>query len=310
LDEGTAHRHPIGVVAERTGLTPEVIRVWERRYGAVRPERTPAGQRLYTDADVERLRLLRRATQGGRSISSVASLGEVELARLVRADDEAGALLTEGGGSGLAGALDVEAALAYAKALDAVSLESLLRRSVAVHGTPPFLEHGVAPLMRRIGDEWHGGRMSPAQEHLATAVVERVLSSVLSTLAEPSDGPVLVVATPAGERHEVGALLAAAAAAAEGWRVVYLGPDLPADAIAEAAIDAGADAVGLSVVLVESPLRTIEELNEVRRLLPVSVPLLVGGAAASVVAGERGAADAIPLHDLDGMRAALRRLHG
>src|SRR6202035_4511197 len=82
-------RHPIGVVAERTGLTPDVLRVWERRYRAVEPTRTEGGQRLYSDADIERLRLMYLATGAGRGISQVARLDTEELTRLVREDAEA-----------------------------------------------------------------------------------------------------------------------------------------------------------------------------------------------------------------------------
>src|ERR687895_1311192 len=82
-------RHPIGVVAERTGLSPDLLRVWERRYRAVEPSRSLDGQRAYSDGDIERLRLLRLATAAGRSISQVATLGTEELARLVHEDEAA-----------------------------------------------------------------------------------------------------------------------------------------------------------------------------------------------------------------------------
>src|SRR5919206_4189304 len=82
-------RHPIGVVAERTGLSPDLLRVWERRYRAVEPSRSGDGQRAYSDADIERLRLLRLATTAGRSIGQVARLATEELARLVGEDEAA-----------------------------------------------------------------------------------------------------------------------------------------------------------------------------------------------------------------------------
>ncbi|MEJ7810707.1 MAG: MerR family transcriptional regulator, partial [Gemmatimonadaceae bacterium] len=95
MTERTDHetpRHPIGVVAERTGLSPDVLRVWERRYGVVRPVRASGGQRLYSTADVERLRLLHRATEAGRNISQLARLSIGELGQLVQEDDAARAL--------------------------------------------------------------------------------------------------------------------------------------------------------------------------------------------------------------------------
>lgn len=301
-------KHPIGVVAERTGLSQEVLRVWERRYGVVEPSRGPGGQRLYTDADVEHLRLLRRATQGGRGIGKVAGLSLKELARLVREDEEARLELDGGGGGGAEAdpAGDLSAAMDHTRELDAERLEGLLKRTAALVGAPAFLEGTVAPFLQRVGDEWHAGRLTVAQEHLATAVVRRVVVSVLESLSHREGAPGLLIAGPAGDRHEMGGLLAAAMAASEGWRVIYLGPDLPAAEIAEAARSSGAAAVGLSVVFVEDPARTIGELTALRELLPASVPLLVGGGGAASVARELEHPGTRVVSDLASLRVALR----
>lgn len=300
-------RHPIGVVAERTGLSQELLRVWERRYGAVQPERTEGGQRLYTDGDVERLQLLRLATQGGRAISTVARLSGPELQRLVHEDDLArarvGIVETAFGDP----AIEMEGALDHARALDGPGLETLLLRASTLLGAPRFLEEVVAPFMERVGTEWHGGRLSPAHEHLATASVQRVVVRVLGTLGEAEGGPTIVVAAPTGERHEIGALLAAAAAASEGWRVVYLGPDLPGSDIAQAAVSTRARAVGLSVVYVDNPERVAAEIRSAREGLPASVPLLVGGSGARAVAPSLGDLEVLWVSDLDSMRSSLRR---
>jgi MerR family transcriptional regulator, light-induced transcriptional regulator len=300
-------RHPIGVVAERTGLSQEVLRVWERRYGAVRPMRGGGGQRLYTDEDVERLRLLRRATQGGRNIGGVATLPLAELTRLVREDEEADRRLAGNGGGAAPAAIDLEAALARIRVLDGDGVEAQLRRLAAVLGAPHFLEQVVAPLMRRVGEEWHGGRLSPAHEHLATAVVQRVVLGVLGSLVEDEGAPAFVAAAPAGDRHEIGALLAAAAAASEGWRVIYLGADLPAEDIAAAAISTNARAVGLSVVYVEDRSHVAAEIRALRERLPASVPLLVGGMAAAALARDTRDADVVYVSDLGTLRSSLRR---
>src|SRR5512141_668232 len=85
--ESQTPRYPVRLVALRTGLTPHVLRAWERRYGVVSPGRTEGGQRLYSELDIERLRLLRRLTDGGHAIRRIASLPLAELARL---DEETG----------------------------------------------------------------------------------------------------------------------------------------------------------------------------------------------------------------------------
>lgn len=309
MSESNEHldRHPIGVVAERTGLSQELLRVWERRYGAVQPERTEGGQRLYSDGDVERLQLLRLATQGGRAISTVARLPESELKRLVHDDDLARARV--GGGETATGevALDMDVALGLARDLNGPGLETILLRASTLLGAPRFLEEVVAPFMERVGIEWHGGRLSPAHEHLATASVQRVVVRVLGTLGEPEGGPAIVVAAPTGERHEIGALLAAAAAASEGWKVVYLGPDLPGADIAAAAVATRARAVGLSVVYVDRPERVAAEVRAAREGIPASVPLLVGGSGARAVASALGDLEVLWVSDLDSLRSSLRR---
>jgi MerR family transcriptional regulator, light-induced transcriptional regulator len=300
-------RHPIGVVAERTGLSQEVLRVWERRYGAVRPERDDGGQRLYTDGDVERLQLLRLATQGGRPIGSVAGLPGPELQRLVREDEQARARIGSVDAPPAVPVADIEEAIELARALDGAGLEVLLTRAATVLGAPHFVERVVAPFMRRVGEEWHAGRLSPAHEHLATAAVQRVVVRVLGTLGDTNGGPAFLIAAPAGERHEIGALLASSVAASEGWRVVYLGADLPAADIAAAAITTNARAVGLSVVFVDDAAKVVEEVRAIRRRLPASVPLLVGGSGAPAVQAAAGDLEVVWVAELEALRSTLRR---
>jgi MerR family transcriptional regulator, light-induced transcriptional regulator len=278
-----APRHPIGVVSSRTGLTPDVLRVWERRYGVVDPERTASGQRLYSDADVERLRLLQQATAQGRSISHLAELTAAELKALVESDAVATSPPAEPTGAPADADAWIALALERTVRLDAPGLEQLLRRLAALWGTAVFLESFAAPFFRRVGEEWHEGRLRPAHEHMATAVMRGILMSLSSELAPASFSPRLVVATPVGERHEIGALLVAAAAAAAGWRLTYLGADLPAQEIADAAEQAGARAVAVSVVLPGEDSDVAGELLELRRLLPDHIDVLVGGGGSSMV---------------------------
>jgi DNA-binding transcriptional MerR regulator/methylmalonyl-CoA mutase cobalamin-binding subunit len=297
-------RHPIGVVAERTGLTPDVLRVWERRYAVVKPLRSRGGQRLYSDADIERLSLLHRATQGGHGISHVASLNNTKLGDLVR-DIETGSERTPARVTPAKEPLAiVDQALAFAEALDPVGLESVLRRSVARYGIVFFMDAVAAPFMRRMGDEWHAGRITYAQEHLATATVQRVVSEMSPVLTDGGN-PTIVVATLEGERHANGALMAAATAASEGWRVVYLGADLPPAAIAETAVRTGARAVGISVVLSEKKARTSLRLRELEKRMPANARLLVGGTGSKSLKRTSAGSETVFIETLDDMRAAL-----
>ena len=300
-----AQRHPIAVAAERTQLSQDVLRVWERRYRAVEPARGPGGQRLYSDADIARLRLLHAVTSAGRNIGQVAGLTTTALAKLSEEDARARAEQT----TAAPPAEDLIApAMALTRALDGAGLESELRRAAWVHGSTVFLDVIATPLLRRIGDEWHAGRLTFAQEHLASATLPAVVAEVVRAVGRGADGPLLLIATPTGERHALGALLASAAAAAEGWRVTFLGPDLPAKDIALAAAATGARAVGLSVIYVTDRARTIAEFSALRRALPADVPLLAGGAGSISLTRELTATGARVLAGLGDLRSTLRGL--
>lgn len=274
--------HPITVAAERSGLSQDVLRVWERRYGAVRPDRGPGGQRVYSDADVARLRLLHAVTRAGRSISSVARLATSELEQLAAEDAAAREPEPE-----TAAQPDVkrvvDQCLDLARALATHELDVELRRALARFGLVAFLDDVAAPLLRRLGDEWHSGRLSPAQEHHATSVLQDVILETVRRFTPSADAPRIVISTLPGERHALGAAMVAATAAGEGWRVTYLGADLPVDDIALAARSAAANVLALSVVYVDERRSTARELDRLRNVVAAEVDILVGGAGVSVI---------------------------
>lgn len=303
-------RHPLRVVVNRTGLSPDLLRAWERRYGAVRPTRTPGGQRVYSDRDIERLRLLHRVTLGGRAIGQVAALSTEQLELLVR-EDEAAQLIPRPHGSDAAARSVAEdfvgTCLAAIERLDAPALESSLKRAALSLNSTQLIDTVIAPLLARVGDLWHDGTLRPAHEHLASAVVHRILSWVIETFEIAKGAPAVVVATPAALLHELGAMLAAAAAAGEGWRVIYLGPNLPAEDIAAVARDTGAQLVALSVIHPARDPHVAAQLQQLALALGPDIPLAVGGAAAASYEPQLARlGNARLLADLDAFRAFLR----
>jgi methanogenic corrinoid protein MtbC1 len=318
-------RHPIRVVASRTGLSPHVIRVWELRYAAVEPARGANGYRRYTDAEVRRLRALHELTNAGHGIGDIAGL---EPARLVRLLERTRAV------SGPPTSLPPDASAAADRALDGPDAESELALTVMVAraslarairkwsaervasvlreaavGLPleVFLEDILHPFLQSIGYEWEQGDVTPGQEHMVSAVVPRVLAWIAERLPAPDEeAPLAVFATPSGTRHELGALIASLVARDEGWRTLYLGPDLPAADIARGARDTRAELVAVSVVFPPHDDGIRNELADLRAALPDGVPLVAGGAAAaSYAAGlPRGTFSLCGLGDL---RHQLRR---
>lgn len=276
--DSTEARHPIAVVSARTGLSTDLLRAWERRYSAVTPQRLGNGDRVYSDADIERLRLMNAAVRAGRAIGRIASLPTAELHQLAAEDaaarDMRGEIPGELHGTGV-----IETAIGHARALDAPLLRATLQRAVLSQGVHAFTETVAAPLMRRVGDEWHAGRFSVAQEHLATAVLHDQLLEIMRGVNPAPDAPRVLVATPPGERHVIGAAILAANAATDGWDVIYLGADLPIDDIASAAVTAQVSVVALSMVFVDDREARIAEIETLQRRLP-GVRIVIGGAGA------------------------------
>jgi DNA-binding transcriptional MerR regulator/methylmalonyl-CoA mutase cobalamin-binding subunit len=294
------------LVAARTGLSPDVLRAWERRYRAVNPARSPGGQRWYTEEDCARLRLLARAVEAGRNIASVATLGDDALRELVRRED-ASAIARESPHA-LATQPFLAEALEAIEALDGPLLEQVLRQATLRLSLEELLDGVATPLQRAMGERWHRGTISPAHEHLATAGVRRVLGWIIEQHVAPVSAPAMLVTTPSGQWHELGAKLAAATAAAAGWSVVYLGPNLPAPVIAQAATARAVRAVALSIVYPDDDPLLDGELRELRRLLPDAVRLVVGGSGAPAYRPVLAAIGAEVITDLPTLRRWLARL--
>jgi len=301
-------RHPIQVAARRSGVFTDTLRAWERRYRAVTPSRH-RGRRLYSDADVARLVLLREAVEGGRRIGDIAGLPDAELRALVEEDRRGGTPRPrEAGAPESRDGAPVDHLFERVARLDATGLERALVEARAARPLPSLLDEVVGPLLERVGEAWRDGRLGIAHEHLVSAALRSVLSRDIESGLVASTAPVVVITTPAGHLHELGAVMAAAAAAAAGWRPLYLGPNLPAAEIARSAEGAGAEAVALSAVHPVGDPLLVDEIARLRQLLPGRVALLVGGRAARADADRLVAAGARVVPDQRALVAALSRL--
>jgi methylmalonyl-CoA mutase cobalamin-binding domain/chain len=289
-------------------VTPHVLRAWERRYRVVTPVRSEGGQRLYSDLDVERLRLLRRLTGRGHGIGQLAKLSNEELERIIR-DEEPPDQQPEAEVASESRVGEFQsAALRAAQRLDAGELQSVLERAAVSLGVPVFLEQVASPSIREIGHGWENGTLTVGQEHLATVVFRGVLGWIIETVEANDRTARLLVATPAGQVHELGALLAGAAAASEGWDVVYLGADLPASEVLSAAAQAGVHAVALSIVLPTADASLMRNLTEIREGLPPDVSLFLGGAAVDDDPERFSKLGARTIGSLSDFRVSLREL--
>ena len=276
-------RHPIRVVSERTGLSADVLRAWQKRYGVVKPGRSERGQRLYSDAEVDRLKLLSTALRAGRSIGSIAHLDADSLAAMIAEDEKARADIGLRPRMSSSNADLVASGLEAVAALEAEQLDAVLRRGLVMMSVPRFLDEVATPLFHEIGEKWAAGDLTPAHEHMASAVMRRVLEWVIAACEPRPGAPRIVVTTPPGDMHEIGALIAATTAASEGWNVTYLGANLPPLDTANAVRQSKAEYVGMSAVFADSADTLARSIHQLRDHLPSNVLLIAGGAAIATV---------------------------
>lgn len=275
----TEKRYPIKLVAGRTKLSAHTIRAWEKRYHLVDPERTDTNRRLYSESDIERLTLLRRLTERGHTISSIADLDIAGLNQLL----EDG---TDDAGDARAVRVDKFAASAdehlqtCIQAIIDFEPEEFAERlhQASFQLTQPVLINSViVPLIAEIGKLWHSGSIRIMHEHMATAVLKPFLSNLRLSYRPNPGAKSILVATPRGQQHEFGALIIALIAAAEGWRTAYLGADLPADEIVAAAMKIRPRVIALSIVYPANDSYLPQELLKIKTNIEPDIQIVVGG---------------------------------
>lgn len=263
-------RYPIRAVAKITGLSLDTLRAWERRYHAVEPDRTERG-RQYGPAQIERLSLLRQLTQQGHGIGQIAGLSDGELRSLLSRPPEP----SSDGFPSL-----IEPVLAAIEDFDSVRVGDELGRLAAVLAPRDLVYQVALPLMRETGVRWHKGTFAIAQEHLVSATLRSLLGGMMRVYRNAGSAARMVLATPAGESHELGILVAAMLAAIAGIEPVYLGPNLPALEIALAALRTDARVLVLGITSLAAA-ETRDEVGAIAAALPGSSEFWVGGEGAA-----------------------------
>jgi DNA-binding transcriptional MerR regulator/methylmalonyl-CoA mutase cobalamin-binding subunit len=299
-------KYTIGTLAGLTGLSAHTIRAWERRHGALSPDRTDTNRRVYADQDVERLSLLRKLVEAGHSIGQVAHLPTEQLRTLESARGLKGRAIYRIHGDDPHSF--VIACLKDLGGLDPEGLEENLVRGAAALGILGLLNGVVIPLLAEIEAGWLDGSVPISHEHMASAVLRTYLDRVRMSISGPPNGPRLLVTTPSNQHHEIGALMVSIFAAMQSWRVTYLGPNLPATEIARAARNCGAHAIGLSIVFPTDDDVMPGELRLLRRELGPSTPILVGGRAAGSYESILEEIGAEICNDLADLREPLDRI--
>jgi DNA-binding transcriptional MerR regulator/methylmalonyl-CoA mutase cobalamin-binding subunit len=269
--------HPIGFVARQTGLSAHVIRAWENRYGAVKPGRTSTGRRLYSESDIQHLKLLRQAAGIGHRIAQLSELDDKTLLRIIANPiADSGSIADRQADLATPSEL-LEACHAAIFNLDEQAFEAALNRAAVTLTRPMLFEALILPLVVEIGVRWSNGKLKIINEHMASSILVAFLREMLSAYHPEAAMPRMVVATPVNHWHELGALIAAITAAEAGWHAYYFGPNLPAEEIAAAAVYKNAVAVSLSVVYHGVEGQTLREIKRLRHYVAEDVAIIVGG---------------------------------
>ena len=256
---GNAGALRIGEFARRVGVSPELLRAWERRYGLLEPVRSEGGFRLYTSEDAGRVARMKDALDEGLSAAEAAR-------RALAPARPSGGLLDDAR----------DRLLAAVRDYDEAAVHSVLDEALAGLELATVLRELILPALREIGDEWVRGELEIGQEHFATNLVrERLLS--LSRVWGRGAGPLAILACAPGERHDIGLIAFGLVLRSHGWRILFLGADTPL-----AALDQAARTMDPRLVVVASnDTALFEEQGAALRRLARTAPLVLSGTGAT-----------------------------
>jgi len=248
----------IGELSRRVGVSPELLRAWEARYGLLDPERTPGGLRLYSEVDERRVREMRRQIAAGLSAAEAARVALSAPAEPVSVE-------------GLLSRLDRDLT-----ALDEPAAQVTLDRTFDSLDLDTALAQVILPFLRDLGARWAASERSVGQEHFASNVIEGRLRTLARDWGD-GDGPRVLMACPPGEQHELGLLCFGLLLRKRGWRITYLGAETPTPDLATAITELSPELVVLGAM---SAQRFVDAADGIRAA-SAQARLAIGGAGAS-----------------------------
>lgn len=257
--------HTVKRAAELTGVAPDTLRAWERRYGVVAPQRSEGGYRLYDDLALRRLAAMKALVDSGWSTG--------QAARRVL-DERMGEEIARESTARTVG--DVDALARVGRDLDGVALEAALDDGFAAGSFEQVADGWLMPALQRLGSAWRAGEVGVAGEHFVSAAVQRRLAALFDAASRGATGRVAVVGLARGSRHELGVLAFAVALRRAGVDVVYVGGDLPPEAWVETVKSRGATMAVIGVPAVEDVPAVRETVAALAQGCP-DVHVSVGG---------------------------------
>lgn len=289
---------PIAVVEQETGLSKDVLRKWETRYHNPIPGRDQHGDRVYSREQVARLRMVKRLMERGFRPSRLLAMSEDELAGL--AAGLASARGAEDDGAAVAELLEL------IRKHQPMKLRTALKRQLQGQGLKSFVLDTMAPLSVAVGEAWSAGEIRVFEEHLFSDIAASTLRQALEAIDAPEGRPRILMTTLPGEAHTLGLLMAACLFALHGAHCVYLGTEMPAAEIAQAARAHAVDIVALSFSRAFPARQIAPALLGLRQQLPADIGLVAGGAGVGRQKPVPGVRYLTALADLDDYVGELR----
>ena len=260
----------IAAVEREPGLSKDTLRVWERRYGFPTPARDSKGERAYSPAQLERLRLIRRCMDGGLRPGKIvaASLSELQ-AQIKKLDGRPRLSADAGLHNGIVDML---------KARQIAEIRDYLAHALMRFGVQRFLLEVLTPLSAEVGRAWISGEIEIHEEHVYSEQIHHLLRQVIASASLSRQTPRVMLTTLPGEAHQLGLLMAHASLAVEGADCLSLGVQTPASDVVRAASAHAVDIVGLSFSLACQPRSAYAQLADLRQRLDPRIELWAGGA--------------------------------
>ena len=292
----TSSSHAIADVERDTGLSKDTLRVWERRYGFPNPTRDAVGERRYDDAQVLRLRHLRRLLDAGFRAGQIVPL-PLDALLALQAEPTTGTNdpPTRSGRPVVVTSLrepppHVAPWMALLRQHDARGLRTAMEQYLLTHGLARLVRDGITPVNVMVGQSWLEGQLAIFEEHLYSEVVQQVLRQALAQLgaARPAAPPRILLTTVPGESHSLGLLMAECMMALEGCETLALGVQTPLTEIVSAAHACRADVVALGFSAALNPRDVRAALTQLRRQLPPGRVLWTGGQCQALMGNDRG----------------------
>jgi DNA-binding transcriptional MerR regulator len=288
---------PIGTVSNMTGVNSVTLRAWERRYGLIVPTRTPSGHRLYSESDIERIKLILQLLDEGIAISRVK-----EALRLARQESEPTKTPAHWNNY-------QEKMLDGVFNFDEAALDSVYNEAMSLYPVDVVTRQLLLPLLEKLGQRWMTSSTGVAEEHFFSTFMRNKLGARFHHRNQQNTGgPLLIAACLPGEHHEFGLLLFSLTAHARGYRLILLGSDMPLGQLAEVAKRSNSDGIVLSGAVDIDPLQLHDNLQQV--ITDSGIPVWVGGKTSEKFREEieSAGAHAIGFDLIVGLHAINKRL--